>query len=96
MKFQIYCQKFDVTNHCAVYRPNLSVDVSSFIDVVEELSLPYDNIILGGDFNSNLFRENSLSLKMSALGLHLGNTSETFPTNFTNTSNTALKFVFYQ
>ena len=58
-----------------MYRPNRSIDVSLLIDVNEELSLPYDNIILGGDFNINLLRENSLSLKMSALGLHSCNKS---------------------
>ena len=75
-----------------VYRPNCSIDISSFLDVVEQFSLPYDNIVLGGDFNSNLLSENHLSLKMSALGLHSCNTS--FPTHFTHTSNTLLDLFF--
>ena len=71
-----------------VCRPNRSIDISSFVDVIEEVSLPYENNLLAGDFNSNLLRENSLSLKMSALGLHSCNIS--FPTHFTNTANTLL------
>ena len=66
-----------------VYRPNRYIDISSILDVVEEFIHPYANIVLGGDFNSNLLRENHLSLKMSALGLHSCNTS--LPTHFTCT-----------
>ena len=75
-----------------VYRPNRSIAISSFVDVIEEISVPYDNILFADDFNSNLLRENSLSLRLSSLGLHSCNIF--FPTHFTNTANTLLDLFF--
>ena len=76
----------------SVYRPNRNVDISTFIEYLEELSLMYNNIVLAGDFNSDLFRESYLSSEMSTLGLYSCNCS--VPTHFLKKCNTLLDLFF--
>lgn len=71
-----------------VYRPNRLVDISSFLVLIQSLSLSYTNIIIAGDFNSNLLVESNLKNDFISLGLYPVNT--TLPTHFTNTANTLL------
>lgn len=63
-----------------VYRPSSNIDISPFIALMEEISLSSPNMILCGDFNSNILRDHSLIDAMSAFNLRAVNT--TIPTHF--------------
>lgn len=75
-----------------VYRPNNHVDIEPVRNVIENLSLCYNDIIIAGDFNSNLLLDNNISNIMQTLGLFSFNTS--VPTHFTNTNASLLDLVF--
>lgn len=75
-----------------VYRPKRSINISPFIEFLNDLSLRYDNIVIAGDFNSNLLQESSLMLEMSSLGLYSCNNC--VPTHFSNSCNTLLDLFF--
>lgn len=72
----------------SVYRPNRNINTRRFVQTLEVLTAMYDNIIIAGDFNSDLLADRSLLNEFSALGLASPNT--TTPTHFTETTNTLL------
>ena len=37
-----------------VYRPNKTVNIAQLIDFLHDISVQYDNIVIAGDFNSNI------------------------------------------
>ncbi|XP_059217457.1 uncharacterized protein LOC131994675 [Stomoxys calcitrans] len=75
-----------------VYRPNSSIDFEELIETIDIISIEYDNIIVAGDFNSNLLVERCLADSMQTLGLLPVNDSA--PTHFTR-SNASLLDVFF-
>lgn len=70
------------------YRPNRYVNLLPFISELELISITFPNIILCGDFNSNLISENCLIEEMGSLNLFPVNA--TVPTHFTEHSSTLL------
>ena len=76
----------------SVYRPNRTIDISTFISFLEDLCLPYNNVVIAGDFNCNLLLESYLSTEMCALGLYSCNVL--FPTHFSRNCNTLLDLFF--
>lgn len=66
--------------------------MESFLAVLENQSLAYDDVVIVGDFNCNILIDVSLSTSMALLGLSSPNT--TTPTHFTSTSSTLLDLFF--
>lgn len=75
-----------------MYRPNNRVDFQPFFDILSNVSVAYCNVIVAGDFNSNILTDEYLTNNMLALGLRPTNTYS--PTHFTNYSNTLLDLFF--
>ncbi|XP_059217589.1 uncharacterized protein LOC131994740 [Stomoxys calcitrans] len=67
-------------------------DFEELIETIDIISIEYDNIIVAGDFNSNLLVERCLADSMQTLGLLPVNDSA--PTHFTR-SNASLLDVFF-
>jgi len=76
---------------CA-YRPNSQTDLEPFLNVVENAGLSFANIILCGDFNCDILKDDYLTPNMDRLSLRTPNTLT--PTHFTNTSSTLLDLFF--
>lgn len=76
----------------SVYRPNKQIPMQRFNKSLERLTICYDDVIIAGDFNSNLLVDNSLYNNMISLGFSSPNTST--PTHFTATNNTLLDLFF--
>lgn len=72
----------------SVYRPNRNINTMRFIGTLGVLAAMYEDILIAGDFNSNLLEDCSLSEEFSSLGFVLPNT--TIPTHFTTSSSTLL------
>lgn len=72
----------------SVYRPNRTVNTTQFMRSLEVLSAMYEDILIAGDFNSNVLEDNSLLYEFSSLGLVLPN--KTVPTHFTASTCTLL------
>ena len=71
----------------SIYRKNRDVYYSQLIEFINNNHLNYENIVLTGDFNSNIIKENHLVLNMQSLGLFPVNT--VLPTHFSkNVNNT--------
>jgi len=62
------------------------------IELLSTLSLNYSDVILAGDFNSNILIERQLSNDMESLGLFPVNFK--YPTHFSTTCNTLLDVFF--
>ena len=75
-----------------VYRPNKTIDITTLIDSLQDISMTYNNIVIAGDFNSNLLIETSLKTDFASLGLYPCNT--VVPTHFISTCNTLLDLFF--
>jgi len=60
-----------------IYRPNRTIDYGWLLNVVSDILLEYTDIILAGDFNSNLLSESHLVDNFISLGLYSVN--ETIP-----------------
>lgn len=75
-----------------VYRPNRRITTESFLSIVENLTVEYDDAIIAGDFNCNILEDFSLAESMISVGFTPINT--TIPTHFTNTSSTLLDIFF--
>jgi len=75
-----------------VYRPYKNISLETFYDKFKDISALFTNIIVTGDFNSNVLVENTVVNDMLSYGLHLVNTQN--PTHFTNTSSTLLDLFF--
>jgi len=77
-----------------VYRPDKRVPFESFINSICNICLPYSNIIVTGDFNSNALAETDLTNEMRCLGLSLVNSI--YPTHFQGISSTLLDLFFVE
>lgn len=75
-----------------VYRPNKYIDTATFLSKFENIAEPYEELLIAGDFNSNLLEETILSDDMLQLGLVPVNTD--VPTHFTGTCSTLLDIFF--
>lgn len=75
-----------------VYRPNSNIRFDSFISILEDISIQYDDIIITGDFNNNLLVDSALTVSMSAL--HLNPVNVSLPTHFHSTSSSLIDLVF--
>lgn len=52
-----------------VYRRNRSVSLSQYFNTLGDISVAYNDIVIGGDFNCNILKDNSLTNDMIELGL---------------------------
>jgi len=77
-----------------VYRPKSNVALKPLLDQIELLHLRYENIVLVGDFNSNILAENILTDPMYGFGLKPVNINQ--PTHFTSHSQTLLDVFFVE
>lgn len=75
-----------------VYRPNNNIDIEPLMHKVSTTAVGYSNVVINGDFNSNILVNKSLMDDMNAMGLNLIN--KTMPTHFTSTSATLLDLFF--
>ncbi|XP_075149680.1 uncharacterized protein LOC142223709 [Haematobia irritans] len=75
-----------------VYRPNNRIPITEVVSVVNDISVPFSDIIISGDFNCNLFNDNTLSEAFQVLGLFPTNTH--VPTHYNNSSNSLLDVIF--
>lgn len=75
-----------------IYRPDKHVDPKPFLMLLEKLTFKYSNVILIGDFNSNLFEDDSLVTPLFSIGLFPVNT--TVPTHFTKTASTLIDHIY--
>lgn len=72
----------------SVYRPNRNICTRRFIRTLETQTALYDDVIIAGDFNSNLLVDSSFSDECASLGLISPNIL--LPTHFTATNSTLL------
>ncbi|XP_059222548.1 uncharacterized protein LOC131996735 [Stomoxys calcitrans] len=75
-----------------VYRPNRNVPFGYFTDAIEELTVFYSDVIISGDYNSNLLSESKFADAMNTFGLYSVNT--TIPTHYSHTGNTLIDAIF--
>ncbi|XP_075155481.1 uncharacterized protein LOC142228843 [Haematobia irritans] len=83
------------------YRPNRRIDIKPYLDTLRPLSLSYSDIIIAGDFNSDLLVEKTMIDEFNSLGLYSVN--DNFPTHFSRRStlldlfliNSPNKFLLY-
>lgn len=75
-----------------IYRPNNNVELQPLISAIAPLHLSYSDIILVGDFNSNILKDNTLNDIMLTFGLQAVN--KTQPTHFTKQTQTLLDLFF--
>lgn len=75
-----------------VYRPNRRICTQNFHSVLENVAIGYEDIIVCGDFNSNILTENKILDDMHSIGMYPTNT--TTPTHYSTTVNTLLDIFF--
>lgn len=75
-----------------VYRPYGNISLQNFNEKLETIAVEFSDVIIAGDFNSNLLVENALQENMAVFGLSATNTS--MPTHFTTMRNTLLDVFF--
>lgn len=75
-----------------VYRPNRYINTESFISKLNNITESYEELLIAGDFDSNLLQETALSDEMLQIGLVPINC--VVPTHFTNTCSTLLDIFF--
>lgn len=68
--------------------PKKNISVDSFVSIIESYSILYNDVIITGDFNSNVLIDSNLTDKLIPLGLSLINS--TVPTHYSSTCNTLL------
>lgn len=71
-----------------VYRPNRTIPYDLFKELTLNLSMEYDDVIIAGDFNSNILKESHLVEEFTSIGLH--NVNFDNPTHFTSSTATLL------
>lgn len=72
----------------SVYRPNRTIPYDMFKELVQNISLEYDDVIIAGDLNSNILKEYHLVESFTSIGLY--NVNFDNPTHFTSSANTLL------
>lgn len=75
-----------------VYRPRSNIDFTHFFTVLEDITPLYNDILIAGDFNSNLLVESRLTISMKSFDLVPANIDT--PTHFTSSNNTLLDLFF--
>jgi len=75
-----------------IYRRRHDVDIQPIVEVLEEISFNYTKIIVTGDLNSDILKDDSVSQKFS--DLHLFPVNSLTPTHFSARSNTLLDVFF--
>lgn len=75
-----------------VYRPNRHINFSSLFNLLETLTVSFSDILISGDFNSDILSDSSLIDFMTSIGLTPTNTST--PTHFTQSSHSLLDIFF--
>ena len=76
----------------SVYRPHRDVQIDLFINILENLSVEYNESIILGNFNNNLLCNNTLIGLMSSLGLFSVNTL--ILTHYHGCTNSLIDLVF--
>lgn len=75
-----------------IYRPNNIIDIQTVVNAIENVSIGYNDIVVCGDFNSNVLADPNLIESMSSLGL--SPTNLTTPTHYTYSNSTLLDLFF--
>lgn len=75
-----------------VYRPNRRINTDNFQSFLDNVTVSYEDVIVCGDFNSNILIESKLLDDMLSIGLYPTNT--TIPTHFSRTINSLLDIFF--
>lgn len=75
-----------------VYRPNRHINFSRLFNLLDTLTVSFSDILISGDFNSDIITESSLTDYMSSIGLTPTNIST--PTHFTQYSHSLLDIFF--
>jgi len=75
-----------------VYRPYNSISLQPFYDKFKDISTNFTDILITGDFNSNVLIEKTLVDDMLSHGMHIVNDKS--PTHFSRTSSTLLDLFF--
>ncbi|XP_058974110.1 uncharacterized protein LOC131800622 [Musca domestica] len=75
-----------------VYRPNKQSNVTELISELQNISMSYEDVIICGDFNSNILVEKSLTDEFEALDLYPINS--TCPTHYHSTSSSLIDIIF--
>lgn len=75
-----------------VYRPNKNIDIANLLSDLQNESMPYNDIIVVGDFNCNLLMESFVPDHFRMLDLYPVNT--TLPTHFHTTTNSLIDIIF--
>lgn len=75
-----------------VYRPHKRISFTTLYSTLETLASVYDDIVITGDFNSDLLVESTLSENMLSLGLFPVNVIS--PTHHTSTTSTLIDLFF--
>lgn len=88
---ELSCERRKLLLGC-VYRPNNRICMAEFMSNLESLTASYENVVITGDFNSNILVNPYLTDNMLTLGLCSPNTNN--PSHFTNTSNTLIDLFF--
>ena len=76
----------------AVYRPNKQTELETLLGKLHCLCLCYANIVISGDFNSNVLKDSFLVSEMLSLGIPI--VDKIVPTHFSPTVNTLLDLFF--
>lgn len=77
---------------CCVYRPYSNISLENVNVALETIAAEYNDVIVVGDFNSNLLDDSALKDNMAVFGLLP--TNVTIPTHYTATNNTLLDVFF--
>lgn len=77
-----------------VYRKNRSINIMPLITRLENITLMFPNILIAGDFNSNILIDTCLTNAMKSLNLVPVNSST--PTHFSSSTNTLLDLFFVE
>lgn len=91
----IFCEILSFNNRIlvgCVYRPNRNISFGDFFHMLEITTVSFKDIIIAGDFNSNILSESILLDNMLPLGL--SSTNSSMPTHYTQTTNTLLDLFF--
>jgi len=75
-----------------IYRPHCNTNYDDLINILTDITVNFTDVILAGDFNSDILRESTLTSNMESLGLKPVNLS--FLTHFSRTRNTLLDWFF--
>lgn len=75
----------------SVYRPNRHIPINDLLSTIANISMMYNDIIISGDFNSNLLVEDALTDSFRVLDLYPTNTNR--PTHFHRSGNSLLDII---